>query len=287
MVELKIDPEFRDKIPPLTEAEFKQLEENILHDRKVHDPLVVWNKTIIDGHHRWKIIQKHPEIPFKFEKKDFADKWEAIAWMCQHQLGKRNLTEAQKTYLIGKEYEARKKTAGGNRKSSYHFGNLNGKKTAQIVADDHGIGYGTVIRAEKFTQGLDAAEKVSPGFKESVLTGELKAPKTVISNIAKMDQQEQKKTIEAIQKGERMFASKTEPKPTITDEPEEPQISEYTVDDLKLELDCVVDVFERNFKSTLVVHSAMMGNETAKQKALDSLQEAEKAIQKLRRLIHE
>ena len=29
MTELKIDPEFRDKIPPLIEAEFKQLEENI------------------------------------------------------------------------------------------------------------------------------------------------------------------------------------------------------------------------------------------------------------------
>ena len=29
-MELKIDPEFRDKIPPLTEAEFKQLEENIV-----------------------------------------------------------------------------------------------------------------------------------------------------------------------------------------------------------------------------------------------------------------
>ena len=29
MIELKIDPEFRDKIPPLTDAEFEQLEENM------------------------------------------------------------------------------------------------------------------------------------------------------------------------------------------------------------------------------------------------------------------
>ena len=33
MIKLKIDPEFRDKIPALTEAEFEQLKENILSDR--------------------------------------------------------------------------------------------------------------------------------------------------------------------------------------------------------------------------------------------------------------
>mgnify|MGYP006923209799 CR=1 FL=1 len=29
MIELKIDPEFRDKIPPLTDEEFNQLERHI------------------------------------------------------------------------------------------------------------------------------------------------------------------------------------------------------------------------------------------------------------------
>lgn len=38
-MELKIDPEFRDKIPPLTEDEFKQLEENILEDGEVYEPI--------------------------------------------------------------------------------------------------------------------------------------------------------------------------------------------------------------------------------------------------------
>ena len=52
MTELKIDPEFRDKIPPLTEAEFKQLEENIVADGEVREPIVAWNGTIIDGHTR-------------------------------------------------------------------------------------------------------------------------------------------------------------------------------------------------------------------------------------------
>jgi len=104
--------------------------------------------------------------------------------MCQNQLGKRNLTEAQKTYLIGKEYEAKKMTQGGDRKSddfsSVQNGNLKSEtgKTAQKIADDNKIGYGTVIRAEQFSSGLDAAEAVSPGIKDAVLTGEFGRPQS-------------------------------------------------------------------------------------------------------------
>lgn len=79
MRQLTIDPEFRDKIPPLSEDEFSKLEQNILEDGEVREPLVVWHNTIIDGHHRYKIVQKHPEIPFKVKQMDFPDKWAAMA----------------------------------------------------------------------------------------------------------------------------------------------------------------------------------------------------------------
>ena len=291
MIQLKIDPEFRDKIPPLTESEFKQLEENIVRDGEVREPIVTWNNTIIDGHHRWRIIQTHPEIQYHTKKMEFADKWAAIVWMCQNQLGKRNLTDAQKTYLIGKEYEAMKKSVGNsssNRSEKGMFvqcdqsGSIGSmpKKTKEIIAEKHGIGSTSVQRAEEFTSGLDAAETVSPGFKESVLTGTVKAPKAVIARIAKMDEPKQKKTIEAIQKGERVHVPPSAPK-----EPEPPHTSEYTYDDLKVELDCVVGVFERNFKSTLVVHSTMIADEKGKEKVIAALSEAEAAIKKLKELV--
>ena len=58
---LRIDPEFESKIPPLTEEEYQLLEENILQDGVVLNPLIVWNGCIIDGHNRFRIIQAHPE----------------------------------------------------------------------------------------------------------------------------------------------------------------------------------------------------------------------------------
>ena len=42
MINLKIDPEFQNQIPPLTDDEYKQLEENILKEGKLLSPLIVW-----------------------------------------------------------------------------------------------------------------------------------------------------------------------------------------------------------------------------------------------------
>ena len=90
--DLKIDPEFEEKIPPLTEDEFLLLEQNIVADGEVLDPLIIWNNTILDGYNRYRILKKHPEIPFKTFPKEFPDKYAAIAWICRNQLGRRNLT---------------------------------------------------------------------------------------------------------------------------------------------------------------------------------------------------
>ena len=89
--QLRIDSEFESKIPPLREEEFKQLEENILADGVVINPLIVWDGVIVDGHNRYRILQKHPEIQYSTYEKMFPDRYAAIAWICKNQLGRRNL----------------------------------------------------------------------------------------------------------------------------------------------------------------------------------------------------
>ena len=110
---LKTDPEFQSKIPPLTFEELNQLEANILRDGRILNPIIVWEGLIVDGHNRYTIAMKHPEIPFTIHEKEFASRYEAIIWICKNQLGRRNLTPEQKKYLIGKQYEAEKMKLGG------------------------------------------------------------------------------------------------------------------------------------------------------------------------------
>ena len=105
---LRIDPEFESKIPPLREEELKQLEENILADGVVINPLIVWKGIIVDGHNRYRILQQHPEIQFTIYEKEVPDRYAVIAWICKNQLGRRNLTSQQFKYLMGQQYKAEK-----------------------------------------------------------------------------------------------------------------------------------------------------------------------------------
>ena len=91
MTELKINPKFRDLIPPLSDKEYEQLEKNLLADG-VRDPLVLWNNMLIDGHNRYRIALKH-NLPFETITKEFADEDEASIWIMQNQLGRRNLSD--------------------------------------------------------------------------------------------------------------------------------------------------------------------------------------------------
>lgn len=204
---LIIDPEFRDKIPPLSADEFSKLEENILADGEVREPLVVWHNTIIDGHHRWAIIQKHDLLKYKVKQMEFTDKWAAIVWMCRNQLGRRNIAPQQRDYLIAQEYEAQKNTVtnqgGMNQYTAKEVGGRNDHqpKTREIIADVHGISETAVRRAVEFGRGLDEAEKVSPGIKDAILTGAVKAPKNLISGIRNMPEEKRAETVEAIRVG--------------------------------------------------------------------------------------
>lgn len=99
---LKIDPEFKQLIRPLRRREFAQLEANLLADG-CREPLVVWNDFIIDGHNRYEICMRH-SIPFDTKEMEFECREAAIAWICANQLGRRNITEETRKYLIGMQY---------------------------------------------------------------------------------------------------------------------------------------------------------------------------------------
>ena len=186
MDKLIIDPEFRDKIPPLTEDEFSLLEENILSDGAVFSPLIVWDGTILDGHNRYEIIQKHPELTYAVHKMSFDNRYEALSWICKHQLGRRNLTPQQKKYLIGQRYEAEKMAHGGERVATVQNEPLpSSHKTRAQIANDTSTSESYVMRAGWYAQGVDAAEEALPGIKQEILTGAIKPTETAVAAVAK------------------------------------------------------------------------------------------------------
>lgn len=238
-MELRIDPEFRDVIPKNEELDnqrYAALEEEILRVGYVRNPIVVWKEenTIADGHHRWGIIQKHWDTlkdKFSIDYVSFPNRWAVIDWICSNQDNQHNLTDEMRAYLLKTQYEARQKSSGGQ------IGNNNAEKrggqnlhldlshindseipnehkpdktpkTRLSIAKEHNISEGAVKSAVEFGRGVDSGEAVYPGFKQKVLSGEVKTTKKNISELRKLEPEARKEKVQRIIEGRKDDAEK-------------------------------------------------------------------------------
>ena len=206
---LKIDPEFQSKIPPLTFEELNLLEANILEEGRIISPLIVWNGLIVDGHNRFAILKNHPEIEYTVLEKEFANRYEAIVWICKNQLGRRNLTPQQFKYLIGLRYEAEKQAHGGERKATDKICPLTSShQTRASIAQEAKVSEGFVQNAAGYAKGVDAAEDAVPGTRAKILSGEVKPTAAELAAVSRAAPEERPALVEEICKPKKRAKSK-------------------------------------------------------------------------------
>lgn len=180
MRELKIDPELRNLLPPLTDDEYKQLEKNIVEngfDRNF--PIMEWQGYIVDGHNRYDICKKHNITDYVVGTLAYETKEEVMEWMLDIQLGRRNLSPIQRIAIAEKyrsiyEKQARKNQskAGGDKKSLSQNSSKAVKPENKIdvrakLAETAGVSTDTYSKGKKI---LDSDNEE---VKEKVLSGEM------------------------------------------------------------------------------------------------------------------
>ena len=123
---LKIDPELQSLLPPLSEGEYQQLEDNIVNNGYDKNfPIMVWKGYIADGHNRYKICKDHNITDYTVTTLAYQTKEEVMEWMLDVQLGRRNLNKAQRVLAAEKFREYYERQARENMKEC---GSLGGKK---------------------------------------------------------------------------------------------------------------------------------------------------------------
>jgi ParB-like chromosome segregation protein Spo0J len=154
MLNPKINPAFKDLIPPLNESEFHQLEQNILAEGSLQNPIKTWRGYIVDGHNRYAICKKHA-IPITTQALRFACEGEAKLWIAENQLGRRNLSDAARIEI------AAKKVALSHKEGEP-------KNTRKSIARAANVSEQTVARYMKITGGG------APELVQKVRSGKLK-----------------------------------------------------------------------------------------------------------------
>jgi hypothetical protein len=100
-----------------------------------------------------------------------ATRDDAMRWIIDHQLGRHNLTEEQKSALRGQRYLL-KKTAGHGEAVPQN----EGPTTAERLADEYQVGHASIERDGEFVEGLDALKTVREDLPEPGLLPRFSAP---------------------------------------------------------------------------------------------------------------
>jgi N6-adenosine-specific RNA methylase IME4 len=171
-MQIQIDAEFKALIPPLAPDELAQLEANILRDG-CRDPLVVWDDILIDGHNRFEICTQHG-IQFQTVEMEFEDRDAAMDWMDTNQLGRRNLTNDQRSILRGRRYNRTKVTKAD-------AGAMKGKANAEVaqapintaatIAKQHGVSERTIKSDGKKAEAIEKLALTNPDAAKAVTDG--------------------------------------------------------------------------------------------------------------------
>jgi len=101
-------PEFKSIFSSATAEEDRLLEASVLREGIRHK-IVVWKGYVVDGHRRLPLAIEH-DVPYETEELNVETKAEVIAWIIEHHLGRRNLSQFSRIVIALKyEDEFRKK----------------------------------------------------------------------------------------------------------------------------------------------------------------------------------
>jgi transcriptional regulator with XRE-family HTH domain len=152
--DLKINPTFKALIPPLSEEEKMQLEENLL-ENGIREAISIWGDVIIDGHNRYDIAQKH-NLPYYTESYKFNSESDVIIWIIKNQFGRRNLTAYDRSALalrlkpvISEQAKEKQTESGGAVRQKSDKPVIDTKK---VLAEMAGVSHDTIAKVERIEQ---------------------------------------------------------------------------------------------------------------------------------------
>lgn len=197
---ITILPELQALIPSLQASEYEQLEANIRR-QGCREALLIWQTTqgildgsednspvniLIDGHNRYSVCTKYG-VDFKITLQEFPTLQAVRDFMIDNQLGRRNLTPEQMSYLRGLKYRNERQAAGRpiqDRASAAdeESDTTVAQRTQDRLAKQFNVSPRTIHRDREYSEGID---KLTPELKQEVLKGKQKLPKELVRAVGR------------------------------------------------------------------------------------------------------
>ena len=180
--EIIIDEEFKRILPVLSEKELAATEKSILKYGCI-EPLKLWDGILIDGHNRLGILMKH-DLPVKTVNIELASREEALIWIIDFQITRRNLNPVQLSYYRGLHYHTEKKVQGSSNQFSNASKDISDESekaqsgpqqprqsTAERLGNHYNVSRNTIKRDAQVATAINSIGEKSPEIKTDILSG--------------------------------------------------------------------------------------------------------------------
>jgi ParB-like chromosome segregation protein Spo0J len=207
---LDIDKDIQFLCRPLDEEAYCLLEKDI-RENGCLDPIIYWEdggkNKIVDGHNRYEICNRLGK-KIKIRSMRFETKEEVMNYVIDHQLGRRNLSDMEKSYLRGKRYLTEKKASHRPNGSELHQDDGVTGETAQKIAEQTGVSQATIERDAVLAEAIDKTrESVGDEFIKDLRAEKFKLTKKSIIDLSEKPPEDLKAIVELIKEGKKMSAA--------------------------------------------------------------------------------
>jgi hypothetical protein len=190
MTKLKIDKTLAAYLGPASKFADAELERQLIAEGGPREPVYVWNGTIIDGHRRYLVCEKH-KLPYKIVEVDLPDRDAVREWMDRHQFCRRNVSQNEEYRHIARLVAGKAAETGSKSEAVKAVAEEIGKTERQVWRD--------VVADEQYTEDVEALD---PVVKQAIEDSGERLSKNALHSLATLEPEHQKRVAAEVELGE-------------------------------------------------------------------------------------
>ena len=213
---LKTDMGFQDLIQPLRKTAFRKLQQSI-EKNGCTEPISVWRANILEDFEVYAICTKR-QIPFEYRELDFSCREEAVAWICENQLHRKDLTDEWRKYLIGIQLETERVAIVIKKQSDlcitveeHHESDFlprdylqkplpSARSVALRIGSVNHLSWCTVLKYAEYARQIEAVRRKNPGLAKHILYGQYKVSHNSVATLSRMSREQLEDIYRMLQK---------------------------------------------------------------------------------------
>ena len=203
---LKTDMGFQDLIQPLRTTAFRKLQQNLVKNGS-DEPIRVWRMNILEDFEMYTVCAKL-QIPFDYREMDFSCREEAVVWICENQLRRRDLTDEWRKFLIGIQLETERVAIVIKKHSDLCFSIEEHEDTGFLPRDylqkplpsarsvalrigtvNH-ISWCTVIKYAEYARYIEAVRRKNRELAKHILCGHYRVSHNSVATLSRMSKEQ-------------------------------------------------------------------------------------------------